>query len=157
MAELLARETDGRCVDDRQELLEVLDEEPVEQRLVAVLERGQADVPLEVIGLAPDVLELQRDLLVDRRHARRQQAVQAKGVALTGREGRALVEERTRHQVVAVALDGELRGRTVHHGSGRAEGSRVHDPTSSTRTSRGSVRTNPSVGRIGARPGERFR
>ena len=82
VAELLARETDGRRVDDRQELLEVLDEDPVEQGLVAVLERGQADVALEVVGLAPDVLELERDLLLDRRHTRRQQTVQAEGVAL---------------------------------------------------------------------------
>ena len=59
VAELLARETDRRRVDDRQELLEVLDEEPVEQGLVAVLECGQADIPLEVIGLPPDVLQLQ--------------------------------------------------------------------------------------------------
>ena len=60
VAELLAGETDRRGVDDRQELLEVLDEQPVEERLVAVLESGQSDVPLEVIGLAPDVLQLER-------------------------------------------------------------------------------------------------
>ncbi len=84
VAELLAGEADRRCVDDRQELLEVLDEEAVEQGLVAVLECGQADVALEVIGLAPDVLEFEGDLLVDRRHARRQQAVEAEGVALAG-------------------------------------------------------------------------
>ena len=87
MTELLTGKTDGRCVDDRQEFFEVLDEEPVEQRLVAVLESGQSDVPLEVIGLAPDVLQFEGDLLVDRRHTRWQQTVQAKGVALICREG----------------------------------------------------------------------
>ena len=44
VAELLARPPDRRRVDDRQELLEVLGEEPVEQGRVAVLERGQPDV-----------------------------------------------------------------------------------------------------------------
>ena len=59
VTELLTSQADGRCVDDREEFFEVLDQESVEQRLVAVLERGQPDVPLEVIGLAPDMLELQ--------------------------------------------------------------------------------------------------
>ena len=86
------------------------------------------------------------DLFVDRRHARRQETVQAKGVALIGREGRALVEERI------VPSD---RGRCPRpraapaHGPprGRAcQGLPSPRPTSKTRTSRGSVRTNPSVG-----------
>ncbi len=34
----------------------------MEQRLVAILERGQPDVPLEVVRLAPHVLELEHDL-----------------------------------------------------------------------------------------------
>ncbi len=59
-----ARPTVGR-VDDRQQLLEVLAQDPVEQRLVAVLEGREPDVPLEVVRLAPDVLELQRHLGVD--------------------------------------------------------------------------------------------
>ena len=58
MAELLAGKTDGRRVDDREEFLEVVDEESIEERLVAILERGQSDVPLEVIGFAANVLEL---------------------------------------------------------------------------------------------------
>ena len=157
MAELLAGKTDGRCVDDRQEFLQVLDEEPVEQRLVAVLEGGQSDVPLEVIGLAPDVLQLEGKLFVDRRHTRWQQTVQAEGVALIGREGCALVEKGTRHQLVAVTLDDESRGRTVHHGSGRADGSGVHVLARRIRTSGSRVPTRASVGQIGARPGSRVR
>ena len=50
VAELLAGPPDGRRVDDRQELLGVLGEEPVEERRVAVLERRQADVLLERVG-----------------------------------------------------------------------------------------------------------
>ena len=87
VTELLTGKTDRRRVDDREEFLEVLDQQPIEQGLVAVLESGQSDVPLEFIGLAPDVLQFQRNLLVDRCHTRWQEPVQAEGVAFIGREG----------------------------------------------------------------------
>ena len=77
VAELLARPPDGRRVDDRQELLEVLGEEPVEQRRVAILERGQPDVALERVVLAAEVLELELDLLLDGQDAVGQQPAQA--------------------------------------------------------------------------------
>src|SRR5439155_9548337 len=57
VTELLARPSDGRGVDDWQELLGMLGQEPVEQRRVAILERGQADVLLQRIVLAAEVLE----------------------------------------------------------------------------------------------------
>ena len=110
VAELSTGEADRRGVDDREELLEVLDKESIEQGLVAVLECGESDKPLEVICLAPDVLQLEGDLLVDGRHTSRQQAVQAKGVALPWREGCALVEERLRDQVVPAAPDDQAAG-----------------------------------------------
>ena len=116
VAELLAGEADRRRVDDRQELLEVLDKEAIEQRLVAVLERGESDVPLQVIWLAPDVLQLQCDLLVDRGHARRQQAVQAVQIAFPRRERRPFVEERLRDQVVTATPDEATAGRSVSDG-----------------------------------------
>ena len=47
LAVLLARQPHRGRVDDRQELLEVVAEHPVEQVLVAVLQRGEADVALE--------------------------------------------------------------------------------------------------------------
>ena len=87
VAELLARAPDGRGVDDRQQLLEVVAEDAVEQCLVAVLERREADVPLEVVALAPDVLELEADLLVDVDDARRQEPTEAERVALLLGEG----------------------------------------------------------------------
>ena len=110
VAELLTRETDGRRVDDRQELLEIVDEEAVEQGLVAVVECGEADIPLEVIALAPDVLQFPGDLLVERRHSRWQQTVEAKGVALAGREGRALVEEWLCKKRVTATRHDEMTG-----------------------------------------------
>ena len=77
VAELLARPADRRRVDDRQELLEVLGDDAVEQRRVAILERGQPDVALERVVLAPQVLELELDLLVDGQDAIRQEAREA--------------------------------------------------------------------------------
>ena len=76
VAELLAGAPDGRRVDDRQELGQVLGEQPVEQRRIPVLERGQTDVALERVVLAPEVLELELDLLLDRQHPVRQQPSQ---------------------------------------------------------------------------------
>ena len=71
----------------------MLGQEPVEERRVAVLERGQADVPLEVVVLAPEVLELEVDLLLDREDAVRQEAAQAEGVALLLAEREVLGEQ----------------------------------------------------------------
>ena len=82
----------------------------MEQRLVAVLERGEPDVPLEVVRLAPDVLELQGDLVLDVDDARRQQAAQPEGVALLLGERRVLVEHRVREQRHAAQGDGRRAG-----------------------------------------------
>ena len=71
----------------------MLGEEPVEQRRVAVLERGQPDVALERVVLAPEVLELQDDLLLDRQHAVGQQAAKPEGVALGVGEGEVLGQQ----------------------------------------------------------------
>ena len=98
VAELLARATHGRRVDHRQQLLEVVQQDLVEERLVAVLERCEADVPLQVVRLAPDVLQLQRHLLVHAHHARREQAADAQVVALLVGEGGALVENGVRQE-----------------------------------------------------------
>ena len=52
VAEPFDRPADGRGVDDREHLLDVLGEQPVEQDLVAVAQVGQVDVPGQVVGLA---------------------------------------------------------------------------------------------------------
>ena len=59
VAELLAGAPDSRRVDDRQELVKVLGQEPIEDRRVAILECCQADVSLERVILAAQVLELE--------------------------------------------------------------------------------------------------
>ena len=109
VAELLAGAAHGGRVHDRHELFEVLRQQPVEERLVAVLERGQTDVLLEVVGLAADVLELERDLLLDRRHARGQQPTHFERVALRLCEGGVLVEQPMTHQLAAALAHGSFR------------------------------------------------
>ena len=84
---------DRRRVDDRQELLEVLREEPVEEGRVAVLERGHPDVALERVVLVVKVLELELDLLVDGQDAVGKQAAQPERVALLLAEGEVLGEQ----------------------------------------------------------------
>src|SRR5690606_33642425 len=108
----------GRCVDDRQHLLEVFLDERVEQDLVAVLQRPQVYVPSDVCRRTQVVGVRARQLLVERRDMWRQQALEAELGALLGRERGALVEQRqaceeearqVRRQVgVAVVVDTPL-------------------------------------------------
>ena len=105
MAELLTSTADGGRVDDRHELLDVLDEQPIEERLVAVLERREPDVLLEVVlPLPPQMLELEGHLLVDRENPRRQEPAQTEPVAFVVVEGEILVEDRVREEVYAARL-----------------------------------------------------
>ena len=55
--------------------------EPVEERRVPILESGHADVALERIVLAPQVLELEIDLFLDREDPIRQQPAQVEEVS----------------------------------------------------------------------------
>ena len=93
VAELLAGAPDGRGVHDRQQLLQVLGQDPIEERRVPVLERGEADVLLERIVLPAQPLQLEGDLLLDGHDVVRQQAAQAERVALVRREGEVLGEQ----------------------------------------------------------------
>jgi hypothetical protein len=77
-AVLETRLADGRRVDQRHHLLDVIDDEPVEKHLVAVLEVGEVDVLLERIGLAADGREAALHLLFEREDPRRQQAAQSR-------------------------------------------------------------------------------
>ena len=137
VAELLAGAADGRRVDDRQELVEVLGEQPVEQRRVAVLERGQADVLLERVVLDPDVLELEVDLLLDREDAVREQATQPERVALGGREGEVLRQQAAAQQGRPGERD--RRGPTGRDGIERGgQGTHAREHSGATAARRGS-------------------
>ena len=93
VAELLAGLAHRRRVDDGHELFEMVGQEPIEERRVAVLERGQADVPLEGVVLALQMLPLELHLLLDALDAVGQQSTQAEGLALVLAEGHVLGEE----------------------------------------------------------------
>ena len=108
VAEALAGEPDRRRVDERLHLVDVVADDAEEQRLVAVVQRGQRDVLVEVVGQPPQVLEEARDLLLLREHDVGQQPAQAQRVAFLLREGSALVESRIVQQVA-----GPVAGRTA--------------------------------------------
>ncbi len=91
--ELLARETDRRRVDDRGHLVRIVHQDPEEQRLVAIVQRSQVDVLVEIRGLAAEILENAHDLLFLREDARRKEAAETERVALDFAESGALVAQ----------------------------------------------------------------
>ena len=120
VAELLAGPPDRRRVDDRQELLGVLREQPVEERRVAILERRQADVLLERVRLPAEVLELQLDLLIDRQDAVREEPDEPERGPLVGWEGEVLRQEPGPEQGRRPEGDpGRPTGRDVVEGGGK--------------------------------------
>ncbi len=94
MAESFDRLPDGRRVDDRQHLVDVLAEQPEEQHLVAVAQVTEVDVLGHVVGLAPVLLVYPAQLAVQRGDPAGQQAGQPEGPPLRRGEGRAPVEHR---------------------------------------------------------------
>ena len=90
---------DRRRVDDRGKLLEVIDEQPVEECLIAVLQRGETDVLLEVVSLAAEMFELEGDLLLDGHGSPRQQAAESERRPLVGGESSVLVDRRAVEQL----------------------------------------------------------
>ena len=84
---------DRRRVDDRQHLLDVVEQQPIEQHLVGVLEGAQVDVPLEVVVCSGRPGSCGR-LLVQVLDPGRQQPVQTQSVPFVLGERRALVRQR---------------------------------------------------------------
>ena len=104
----------------------MIGQEAVEEGRVAILQRGQADVALEVVVLALDVLPLQLHLLLDDEDLVGQQAAQAEGLPLILAEGEVLGEQPRTQQPGASQVDlgrssGDHRsdgfGEGLHHGS----------------------------------------
>ena len=104
MAPALARLTDGGCVDDREKLFDVLHEKAIEERLVAVLQRGEADVALERVLLSADLDQLHGDLLLEGQDRRREEPVEAEEAALLTAEGRVLIQGWPAEQSLAALL-----------------------------------------------------
>ena len=94
LAETLAGLTDGGGVDNRQGFGDVLAQQPVEQRLVAVLQRAQVDVLVEIVAASGELMPAMFDLLGEGLHHGRQQAQQAQPAAFVRGEGSALGRQR---------------------------------------------------------------
>src|SRR6185436_2868562 len=94
VAVLLAGVADRGRVDDRQELLDVVEQHPIEEVLVAVLERREADVLLERLALARDIVADAPLLLLHAARCVGQQAFEAERLALLARERASLGVER---------------------------------------------------------------
>ncbi len=76
----------------------IVDQHPEEQRLVAVVQRREVDVLVEIGLLAAEVLEHALELLFLREHARRQQATQAERVPLRfGKRGAFVLQGVVQH------------------------------------------------------------
>ena len=101
----LDRRPDRRGVDDRQHLLDVVDQQPVEQDLVAVAQVGQVQVLGQVVGLAQVLRVHPGQLAVDRRDAVGQQAGQAQLGPLGHGERGPAVEQRRRQDGGAAQAD----------------------------------------------------
>jgi hypothetical protein len=87
----LARLTNGWRVHNRKELLHVLCEQPVEERLIPILQRGKTDVALKWILLPANLLQLDGDLLFKRKDGCREESVEPKESALILGKRRVLV------------------------------------------------------------------
>ena len=94
MAERAARFADRRGVDNRREFLDVVDEQPVEERLVAIVQRNEPDVLLQIIRLAADMLKFKLHLLLDGGHAPGQQPAKAELISFRIGERDILVQGR---------------------------------------------------------------
>ena len=92
-AVFLAGKPDRRRVDDRLDLVDIVDDDAEEQCLVAVMQRIQRDVFFEIGRQRAQIGEHALHLGLHRQHAGRQQAAQSERLALRLREGGALVEQ----------------------------------------------------------------
>ena len=110
VAELLAREADRRCVDDRQELLEIVDEEAVEQvsRSGRGVRRGRYSVQghRPCAGHAPGLATCSSSVATPGGS----RPWRPEGVPLTGGEGRALVEKWLCEKRVTATRHDEVTG-----------------------------------------------
>ena len=101
LGELLTGLPDGRRIDERQNLLDAIDDETIEQALIAAQERLQGDVTVDVGRLPAEILERALELHVLRADGWRQQAAQTVTLALFLGKCRRLVQRRVQQHVLA--------------------------------------------------------
>ena len=100
---LLARLADRGRVDDRHQLLDMIDQDAVKERLVSSGQRDERDVAFQVRRFARQIAEHALDLLGLRLGARRQQPAQAQRIAFGGGETHSLYSEPDRAAVPILA------------------------------------------------------
>ena len=88
VAELLAGEPDGRRVDERLDLVDVVGHDAEEQRLVAVVQSVERDVFFQIVGQFAQIGQHALGLRLHRQHMRRQKSAQPERVALLVGESR---------------------------------------------------------------------
>ena len=119
VAVLLAPLAHRRGVDDGHHLVEVVHDHAIEQALLAVLQREQVDVLLDVARLALEVFQHSHRLFLLRGNAGRQEAAQAQRIALRLGEGRSLVQYRRLQQIhPAFAVQMQLGRHQILLGNG---------------------------------------
>jgi hypothetical protein len=101
VAELPAGTADRRGVHNGSKLFDVLHQKTVKERLVTVVQGCQPYVPLQGVGLAAKVLQLQAHLVFDAGHPPGQKAPELKSLALVIGEGGIFVEFRPGEQVLS--------------------------------------------------------
>ena len=105
MAHLHAGLPDRRGIDDRYHLLQMLDQQAVEQGLVAILEAAQVDEALQIFGFALVGLVGPAHLGVQLGDPGPQHAVDPQAEPLLLLEGGGLVEERITQQLPTPGID----------------------------------------------------
>ena len=119
-AVFLTGEADRRCVDQRLDLVDVVADHPEEQRLVAIVQRIERDIFLQITGQAAEVDEDALGLRLHRQDTRWEEAAQPKRIALLLGESCPLVEQGiTQQRKPARGVGGERRcGHTLRLGQG---------------------------------------
>ncbi|MEZ6073767.1 MAG: hypothetical protein R3C10_26685 [Pirellulales bacterium] len=92
VAKAFACFTDGRRVDDRQHLVDVVDGKPIEKRFVRILQIAQVDVLFQIRGVLSEGLIATTQLLRNGFDLWRQQAKQTEFHAFFGGERGPLVQ-----------------------------------------------------------------
>ena len=122
VAELLTRLPHDGCVDDGHHLIDVFQQQPVEERLVLVLELAKINVLLQVGRLGTECLVAAGDLVLDGFDLWWQEPQHAQLAPLPERERRALVQQRCVDERSSRPLDGN-GGRSC---AGGGHGIRCH-------------------------------
>jgi hypothetical protein len=91
VAELLAAERDDRGVYDRQHLVDMSEEEPIEENFIGVLKLAEIDVAFEVVRFERESLIGSDVLVVKGFDNRRKKSVEAETLTLIFGEGGAFV------------------------------------------------------------------